>query len=85
MMHMFSCMKAITVNVSEPTYRAFQAYAERTDRTTSELIREAMEMFREQRILSRRGSVLDIDPVSAGEVLRPLGPEDDLLEEMLGE
>jgi len=28
-------------------------------------------------------SVLDIAPVSLGRVLRPLGPDDDLLEEML--
>lgn len=78
-------MKTITVNVSEPTYRVFQAYAERTDRTTSELIREAMELYREQRIRTRGGSVLDIAPVSVGEILRAPGPDDDLLEEMLGE
>ena len=28
-------------------------------------------------------SVLDIPPVSIGKMLRPLGPDDDLLEEML--
>ena len=28
-------------------------------------------------------SVLDIPPVSMGKMLRPLGPDDDLLEEML--
>jgi hypothetical protein len=28
-------------------------------------------------------SILDIPPVSMGKMLRPLGPDDDLLEEML--
>ena len=28
-------------------------------------------------------SVLDIEPLSIGEILRPLGPDDDLLGEML--
>ncbi len=39
-------MKTITINVSEPVYRDFQEYARRNDRTTSELIREAMEEYR---------------------------------------
>lgn len=75
-------MKAITINVSEPVYRDFQDYARRRDRTTSELIREAMELYRQQRIRSRT-TLRDLRPSSVGAVLRSLRPEDDLLEEML--
>lgn len=76
-------MKTITVNVSEPTYREFQEYARRKDRKTSELIREAMELYREQNIrdsgaLSLRG----LRPRSLGRVLSPFESEDDLLGEM---
>ena len=75
-------MKTITVNVSEPVYRDFQEYAERQDRPTSELIREAMEAYRAQRI-RRRGSVRDLVPLSLGEVRLRLTEDDDLLDEML--
>jgi hypothetical protein len=36
-------------------------------------------------VVAKQGthSVLDIPPVSMGKILRPLGPDDDLLEEML--
>ena len=47
-------MKAITINVSEPVYREFQRYAAALDRTTSELIREAMEDFLDQKLSRRR-------------------------------
>lgn len=75
-------MKTITINVSEPVYLDFQEYAQRQDRTTSELIREAMAAYCEERI--RKGASLrQIQPVSLGTVLRPLSADDDLLEEML--
>ena len=75
-------MKTVTVNVSEPVYRAFQEYAKRHDRTASEMIRQAMEEFRRTHLRSA-GSLRDIPPVSLGKVLRPLTHDDDLLEEML--
>ena len=75
-------MKAITVNVSEPLYVEFQEYAKRHDRTTAELIREAMEAYR-QRWAERRGSLRDLAPLDLGEVKRPLERDDDLLGEML--
>ncbi len=75
-------MKAITINVSEPVYLEFQEYAKRHDRTAAELIREAMEAYR-QRWTVRRGSLRELDPLDAGKALRPLSAQDDLLEEML--
>lgn len=75
-------MKTITVNVSEPVYSDFREHARRQDRPTSELIREAMALYRDQRIRPR-GSLRNLAPLSLGEVLRPLSGDDDLLEEML--
>jgi predicted transcriptional regulator len=74
-------MKAITINVSEPVYREFQRYAMALDRTTSELIREAMEDYLDQK-LSRRTSLKDLEPVSLGRVLRDTATRGDLLAEM---
>ena len=75
-------MKPITINVSEPVYRDFQRFARARDRTASELIREAMQEFRERRI-ARSTTLADLHPVSVGRVLKPMHVGDDLLEEML--
>ncbi|MEM1221842.1 MAG: hypothetical protein AAGH40_03705 [Verrucomicrobiota bacterium] len=77
-------MKTITINVSEPVYREFQEYARRKDRKTAELIREAMEQYRENTIAnSQSESLLHLKAVSAGKVLQPLSPDSDLMDEML--
>jgi len=79
-------MKPITINVSEPVYRDFQAFARQQDRKTAELIREAMEQYREGTIRSSvRRDLGDLRPHSVGKVLRPLSGEDDLLDEMLSD
>ena len=77
-------MKTITIKVSEPTYRDFQAYAKAHDRTAAELIRQAMEEYRKNH-LRPDSSLRDLQPASVGKVLRPLTPDDDLLGEMLDE
>ena len=64
-------MKAITINVSEPVYRSFQEYARQNDRSTSELIREAMVLYETERIRGR-SSLRERRAVSVGEVRRPL-------------
>lgn len=77
-------MKPITINVSESTYREFKNYARRQDRKTAELIREAMELYREKKILdSGATSLRELRPKSLGKVLQPLSLEDDLLGEMI--
>lgn len=76
-------MRTITVNVSESVYRDFQEHARTSDRTASELIREAMDLYREQRIRPRR-SLREFKPLDLGKVRRPLAAEDDLLAEMFG-
>jgi predicted transcriptional regulator len=78
----YGYMKTISVNVSEPVYQDFLEYARRTDRTAAELIREAMELYRAQRIAARR-SIRGLAPMDLGEIIAPLDSEDDLLGEML--
>jgi len=77
-------MKPITANVSEPVYDEFRAYAAKVDRKTSELIREAMEEYRQQH-MSRRTSLRDRRPTSVGGPIEPITGEDDILGEMLEE
>jgi len=76
-------MNTITVEVSDSVYRDFEDYAKRVDRPASELILEAMELYRDQKIAPKRMSVLDIPTFSVGKVLKDLGPDDELLGEML--
>ena len=77
-------MKTITVNVSEPVYEEFRAYAAQVDRKTSELIREAMEEYR-QLHMNRQTSLRDRRPTSVGGPIEPIIGEDDILGEMLDE
>lgn len=75
-------MKTITINVSEPVYEDFRQYARMTARKTSELIREAMEEYR-QRQMQRQTTLRDRRPASVGGPIRAITAEDDLLGEML--
>jgi hypothetical protein len=76
-------MNTITVDVPDPVYRDFQAYATRVDRPAAELVREAIELYLEQKIAPNRMGLLDMPTFSVGKILKPLGPDDDLLGEML--
>lgn len=71
-------MKTITINVSEPVYADFQRHAEQKDRPTSELIREAMEAYREARIRPAR-SLRESRPASVQTVLQPWNGREELL------
>jgi len=75
-------MKTITVNVSEAVYSDFQQFARKADRKASELIREAMELYRQQH-MQRRTSLRDRRPTSVGGPIQPVTGKDDLLGEML--
>ena len=75
-------MKTITINVSEPVYAEFQAYARKVDRKASELIREAMELYRQQH-MQRRTSLRTRHPASVGGPIQPITGEDDILGGML--
>jgi hypothetical protein len=75
-------MKAITINVSEPVYADFQRYAEQQDRPASELIREAMEAYRQSRIRPAR-SLRERRPASVGSVLQRWTGRQDLVDVLL--
>jgi len=75
-------MKTITINVSEPLYAEFRAASKSMGRPTSELIREAMELYRQERLKPRR-DLTGFRPRSAGRVLEDLAAHHDLLEDML--
>jgi len=80
--HIVIHMKTITVHVSEPIYREYQEFAKRTDRKTAELIREAMELYRAQRIRQRQThSLLEHEPADMGKPLKPSRSRADLLED----
>lgn len=64
-------------------YEDFLRAAKRLGRPAAELIREAMEDYRRER-LRPRNDLRGFRPRSLGAVLNPLSPEDDLLSEMLG-
>lgn len=75
-------MKTITINVSEPVYEEFREYSRRSDRPISEIIRQAMEDFRDSRI-RRSGSIRDIPVLPIGTMIRDIDSTDDSLGEML--
>ena len=76
--------KTITVNVSEPVYEEFRQYARKTERKASELIREAMEVYRQQH-MGRRTSLRDRRPISVGGAIQAITAEDDILGGMLND
>ncbi|MDA3949225.1 MAG: ribbon-helix-helix protein, CopG family [Spirochaeta sp.] len=75
-------MKTITLNVDEAVYRRIQHVASRTDRSASELIREAMAGYVAE-IIPQERSIFDDPPARVGTVHRLPADEDDLLGEML--
>ena len=75
-------MKTITVNVSEPVYADFQRHAEQQDRATSELIREAMEHYRQAKIRPAR-SLRDSRPASVQAVIKSWTGRSELLDDVL--
>ena len=75
-------MKTITVHVSEPVYKEFQEFAKRTDRKASELIREAMELYRDQKIRRQSShSVRDIRGISVGKIVKPWKSRSEMLDD----
>ena len=74
--------RTVTLDVPEDLYRDFEDDARRGNRTTAELMCQALVAYDRQDV-RRRGSVRNLPPLDLGEVLRPLVSDDDLLEEML--
>jgi predicted transcriptional regulator len=58
-------MKTIKIDVSLPIYQSFQEYAARQDRTSSEVIRQALEEYYREHMV-RTTSLRNRQPFSAG-------------------
>jgi predicted CopG family antitoxin len=74
-------MKAVTVHLDESVYRDFQRISQRTKRSTSELIREAMEAYR-MNVLRKRPALWESvgEAASVGPVEVPWAGRGELLE-----
>jgi predicted transcriptional regulator len=73
-------MKVVTVHLDGPVYREFQKAARKTRRSTSELIREAMESYR-RTLVKKQSSLAEAGPAaSVGQILTPWAGRGDLLE-----
>ncbi len=75
-------MKLISVYVSAKTYSEFKSYAEAEDRPVAELIREAMELYRNSRIRPPRQ--LSEMPTTAKPKLKRRWTREEIQEELLG-
>lgn len=80
--NIFTPMKTITLNVSDPIYRDFSHYAKQVGNSASELIRRAMEDYH-QRFIVKKTTLRNRRPASVGGAVQPIGRGDDLLGEML--
>ena len=76
---MFRHMKAVTIHVNEPVYREFKEQARQRERPTSELIRAAMDEYRERHFCGGTSLAEPMPPASVGAVLEPWGSRAELL------
>lgn len=76
-------MKAVTVHLDENAYREFQQQARKQRRTASELIREAMESYRQRFKPARAPLSKSPEPASVGSVRKPWSSRSELLDDFL--
>lgn len=73
-------MKAVTIHLEESVYSEFQTLARKTKRSASELIREAMEMYR-QKSKNHAHSLADSPPPASVEaILEPWSNRSEMLD-----
>jgi len=75
-------MKPISIYVADQTYAEFRKYARQVDRPVAELIREAMEWYRTNRIQPQ--AALEHMPVSSRPRLKRRWTREEIQEELLG-
>ena len=75
-------MRTISINVSEKAYLEFKSFGELRGRPVAELIREAMDMYTDERI--RPARVLRRMPTTGKPKLRRRWTKEEIQEEMLG-
>jgi hypothetical protein len=76
-------MVTIEITVPDATYAEYRRAARVQRRPMADLFQDALETYRQKRLGPRR-DLTSWSPVSVGRVLRPLGPDDDLLTEAAG-
>lgn len=73
-------MKAVTIHLEESVYSEFQTLARKSKRTSSELIREAMDLYR-QKVKKNTHSLIDSPPAaSVGGGLQPWSDRSEMLD-----
>lgn len=77
-------MKTISVSVSKEDYEAFRREARRASRSIAQLIREAMALYREQR-LEEKARLVELPVLVGHKPLLPLPARDEVYEEIFGE
>jgi hypothetical protein len=73
-------MKTISVSVSESDYEAFRQAAEQGDRSIAQLIREAMRLYRSERIEIRK-PLRDLPVIPGHRQIRKLPRREEIYEE----
>jgi len=80
-------MTTITIQLPEAVVDDLQEYAKRTSRDADDVIREALENYRNQKSQLQESSVkkthslLDHEPLDLGEILKPWSSRAELLED----
>lgn len=78
-------MTSLTVELEDSLYQKLQSVAKAKQLTAAEMVHDLVAQL-ELPSPARLGKRLDeIEPFSVGAILRPFSPEDDLMEEMLGD
>jgi len=73
-------MKAVTIHLEESVYSEFQTLARKSKRSASELIREAMDLYR-QKVKKNTHSLIDSPPAaSVGDILEPWSKRSEMLD-----
>jgi hypothetical protein len=73
-------MKAVTIHLEESVYSEFQMLAQKSKRSASELIREAMDLYW-QKVKKTTHSLIDSPPAaSVGGVLQPWSGRSEMLD-----
>lgn len=73
-------MKAVTIHLEESVYSDFQTLARKSKRSASELIREAMDLYR-QKVKKTSHSLIDSPPAaSVGGVLQHWSKRSEVLD-----
>ena len=78
---MFRHMKAVTIHLDESIYSEFQSLARKSKRTASDLIREAMQVYRDRSKKNTHSMAEAPPPASVGAVLKPFSNRGDMLED----